>query len=389
MEKDFYCSQKFWWLSVDLEKLQTFSCCSASPSRIDLKFIQDNPGELFNSPGFVADRQMMLDNVPVPSCQDTCWKPESQGLTSRRIMFQSQQRTHTETKVNPDTLHIIVGTDCNMTCVYCCKEFSSSWARHIDQHGVYPSVSDANRYSLTPYDRVVMKISQKELSGAEFSQDLLSEIENIYQKSDLRQLMITGGEPFLYNGLEQLVSKLSGKNIPIRIWSGLGVDSKRFEREIKKLSKFPDLEISISAESTGALYELVRYGNTWQRLQQNIKILDDLGIRYRFFSTLSNLTLLGLEQFVEFLDGRPVMYAVCTDPAFMSANVLDPDSKKNIEHKLNLLPADIQSNIKNSVNLECNESTRLELKNFLLEFCRRNNTTLTMLPKNFVDWMSQ
>jgi organic radical activating enzyme len=387
MEKNFYCSQKFWWLSIDLEKLQTFSCCSATPSRIDLKFIQDNPGELFNSPGFVTERQMMLDNIPVASCQDNCWKPESQGLTSRRIMFQSQQQTHTEINTTPDTLHIIVGTDCNMTCVYCCKEFSSSWARHIDQHGPYPSVTNANRYSLAPQDRVVMKISQKELSNTAFSQNLLSEIEQIYQKSELRQLMITGGEPFLYLGLEDLVSRLSGKGIPIRVWSGLGVDPKRFEKEIRKLSKFPDLEISISAESIGPLYELVRYGNTWQRLQQNIKTLDDLGVRYRFFSTLSNLTLLGIEQFVEFLDGRPVMYSVCTDPEFMGVNVLDPDSKKDLESKLNLLPADIQTNIKNSMNLECKESTRLELKNFLLEFCQRNNIAFTMLPTNFVDWV--
>jgi hypothetical protein len=167
------------------------------------------------------------------------------------------------------------------------------------------------------------------------------------------------------------------------------VDPKRFEKEIKKLLKFPDLEISISAESIGPLYELVRYGNTWQRLQQNIKTLDDLGVRYRFFSTLSNLTLLGIEQFVEFLDGRPVMYSVCTDPEFMGVNVLDPDSKKNLESKLNLLPLDIQENIKNSMNLECKESTRLELKNFLLEFCRRNNTAITMLPTNFVDWVAK
>jgi organic radical activating enzyme len=387
--KKYYCSQKFWWLSIDLEKRQTFSCCSATPSKIDLKFIQDNPGELFNSPGFVTERQQMLKNIPVSSCQDSCWKPESQGLASRRILFQSQAPTHVEIKTKPDTLHIIVGTDCNMTCVYCCKEFSSSWARSIDQYGPYSIESQNNRYSLSDHDRVVMKISQKELSKTSFSTTLLSEIEKIYQDSDLRQLMITGGEPFLYLGLEDLVSRLSGKGIPIRVWSGLGVDSKRFAREINKLAKFSELEISISAESIGPLYELVRYGNTWQQLQNNIQILEDAGVNYRFYSTLSNLTLLGIDQFVEFLGDRRVMYSVCTDPEFMSVNVLDPVSKQNLQSKLTLLPPDIQKNIQQSIETDCKDSSRIELKNFLSEFCRRNNASLDMLPRSFVEWITQ
>lgn len=389
MEKNFYCSQKFWWLSIDLEKLQTFSCCSATPSRIDLKFIQDNPGELFNSPGFVTERQMMLDNIPVASCQDTCWKPESQGLTSRRILFQSQKQTHSEVTTTPDTLHIIVGTDCNMTCIYCCKEFSSSWARHIDQHGPYSFATNSNRYSLVPRDRIVMNISQKELANTAFSQTLLSEIEKIYQRSDLRQLMITGGEPFLYLGLEDLVSRLSGKGIPIRVWSGLGVDPKRFEKEIKKLSRFKDLEISISAESVGPLYELVRHGNTWERLKKNIETLENEGINYRFYSTLSNLTLLGIDQFIEYLGQRKVMYSLCTDPEFMAVNVLDPTSKKIIKSKLDLFPEDIKSSIETSIDLECSEQTRLELKSFLNEFCQRNNIEPDMLSAHFLDWVNQ
>lgn len=389
MEKDFYCSQKFWWLSVDLKKLQKFSCCSSTPARIDLEFIRENPGDLFNSPDFIIERQMMLDNVPVASCQDNCWQPELQGLTSRRMLFQSQKRTHSDVKSTPETLHVIVGNDCNMTCVYCCKEFSSSWARHINDTGPYNSATNSTRYSLTSHDRVAMQISQKELSNTKFNQTLLSEIENIYQKSDLKQLIITGGEPFLYLELENLVSRLSSKEIPIGIWSGLGVHPKRFEKEIKKLSKFPNLEISISAESIGPLYELVRFGNTWQRLQQNIKILDNLGIRYRFFSTLSNLTLMGIEQFIDFLNGRTVKYSICVDPEFMGINVLDPDSKKNLLSKIDLFPKDIQAEIKKSIDLPCKESIRLELKNFLLEFCKRNNTAFNMLPAEFVSWVTK
>jgi hypothetical protein len=83
------------------------------------------------------------------------------------------------------------------------------------------------------------------------------------------------------------------------------------------------------------------------------------------------------------------MYSVCTDPEFMAVNVMDPDSKQHVASKLNLLPEDIRGNIQQSLQLECAESTRQDLKSFLQEFCRRNQTEIDMLPKAFVKWINQ
>ena len=75
MVDNFYCSQKFTSLSIDLEKRLLYSCCSAVPEKIDLDWLQQNPGMLFNSPNLQQERQAMLDNMPVPGCQQSCWTP--------------------------------------------------------------------------------------------------------------------------------------------------------------------------------------------------------------------------------------------------------------------------------------------------------------------------
>ena len=130
---NFYCNQKFWWLSVDLEKFQTFSCCAATPQRVNLSWVKENPGQIFNTPLLQQERTMMLDNQPVSSCSSSCWVPESQGMPSRRLTTNGQLSTHSSVVSSPETLNIVVGTDCNMTCVYCCKFYSTAWSRDISK----------------------------------------------------------------------------------------------------------------------------------------------------------------------------------------------------------------------------------------------------------------
>jgi len=386
VEKDYYCSQKFWWLSVNLEKSETLSCCAATPTKINLDHLLQNPGELFNSPALVGERQDMLDNKPVPSCSATCWQAEDQHLTSRRLLMHSNHRTHTNIKATPETLHIITGTDCNMSCVYCCKAYSSAWARDLDTNGPYTVDTKDQRFKLDSLDRIVMKLSQKQVAHSSFNQRLVNEIETIFNNHDLREVVITGGEPFLYLGLEELVSKLTNKGTVIRIWSGLGVDPARFAREIKKLSKFSNVEIVISAETTGKLYELVRYGNTWDRLLQNINTLEQLSVDHSFYCTVTNLTLLGVEEFASYVGNKKTVYSLCTDPSFLAVNVLDPANKQKLLDQLETLPEQLRSILIKDLALEPTSQQQTDLKTYLTEFSNRRNIDLNFLPETFKQW---
>jgi len=332
---------------------------------------------------------MMLQNQPVASCNTACWHPESQGKSSRRLVFKSNVVAETDIQASPKELNIIVGNDCNMTCVYCCKQYSSAWLRDLSENGTYHLVNTGDdRFEINNVDRILLHISQKELNKSDATQRLLAEIHSILLSSDITQVIITGGEPFLYFGLAELVKSIPSQ-IKVIIQSGLGVDSRRLRQELSKLPA-AQIEIGISAETTDQLYEFVRYGNTWKRFSENIQILKDQAVTYSFASVVSNLTVHGLAEFAQYAQGATVRYYPCNDPDFLSISVLDPASKDQMLQAVDQLPTGLKSIIVNSIAANPTEPQRHNLNEYVNEFSKRRNILpSTVLPQSFVDWMSQ
>jgi organic radical activating enzyme len=386
---NFYCSQKFWWLSVDLAKRQMLSCCAADPVYIDMAWLNQHPGQLFNTPHLQQERTMMLQNQPVASCNTACWQPESQGKSSRRLVFKSNVLAETDIQASPTELNIIVGNDCNMTCVYCCKQYSSAWLRDLSENGTYHTVDTGDdRFEINNVDRILLKVGQKDLTKSETTQRLLNEIHSILLSSTITQVVITGGEPFLYLGLVELVKSIPS-HVKVIIQSGLGVDSRRLRQELEKLPT-AQIEVGISAETTDQLYEFVRHGNTWKRLVENIQILKDLRVPYSFTSVVSNLTIHGLAKFTQYADAATVRYYPCNDPDFLSISVLDPVSKDQILQAVDQLPINLKSVIVKSITADPTEQQRCNLNEYVNEFSKRRNLLpSTVLPQSFVDWMAK
>jgi organic radical activating enzyme len=389
VDTNFYCSQKFWWLSVDLAKRQTLSCCSADPVSVDMAWLDQHPGQLFNSPHLQRERTMMLQNQPVASCNTACWQPESQGKTSRRMIFKSDILAETDVQASPTELNIIVGNDCNMTCVYCCKQYSSAWLRDLSENGTYHAVDTGDdRFEINNIDRILLRVSQKALDKSESTQRLLTEIRSILLASTIRQVLITGGEPFLYLGLAELVKSIPS-HVKVIIQSGLGVDSSRLARELEKLPA-TQIEVGISAETTDQLYEFVRHGNTWKQFTKNIQILRDLTIPYSFLSVVSNLTVHGLADFAQYAEDAAVRYYPCNDPDFLSISVLDANSKDQILQSVDQLPPALASMIVKSIAAEPTEPQRRNLNEYVNEFSKRRNILpSTVLPQSLLEWMAK
>lgn len=332
---------------------------------------------------------MMLQNQPVASCNTACWQPESQGKSSRRLVFKSNVLAETDIQASPTELNIIVGNDCNMTCVYCCKQYSSAWLRDLSENGTYHTVDTGDdRFEINNVDRILLKVGQKDLTKSETTQRLLNEIHSILLSSTITQVVITGGEPFLYLGLVELVKSIPS-HVKVIIQSGLGVDSRRLRQELEKLPT-AQIEVGISAETTDQLYEFVRHGNTWKRLVENIQILKDLRVPYSFTSVVSNLTIHGLAKFTQYADAATVRYYPCNDPDFLSISVLDPVSKDQILQAVDQLPINLKSVIVKSITADPTEQQRCNLNEYVNEFSKRRNLLpSTVLPQSFVDWMAK
>ena len=379
---DFYCSEKFTWLSVDLEKRQTFSCCAARPAQVDINWIKQNPGQLFNTPVLQKEREQMLLNQPVVSCEEVCWKPEQANVISRRQMLKSQTRTHVDIDVvTPEKLNIVLGSTCNLTCSYCCKNYSSAWIRDIANHGAY---LDQERFQINNKDRLAIQISQKEHQESDGFQTLLAEIQKF---SDVKEIYISGGEPFLYNNLLDLLNQLGSRSANITCYTGLGVDPTRFSAQLKKIKNKDRLTIAVSGETCNQLYEFNRYGNTWDNFLVNVRELQTQGFNYQFSSVLSNLTIFGLLDFVKLFADKKIKHQFCAVPDFLNVNVLDNVSKSKLKIALQESNLLFKQEVCNTMSQPCTDQQRKELAIYVKEFARRRNLSLDIFPKHFLSWI--
>lgn len=380
-DKHYYCNQKFTEFSIDIEKQLTYSCCAASPHVIDLPWLVQYPGKLFNTSRLQTERQQMLEGVPVSTCEDNCWNAEKNGLQSRRIQMKSYVRTHVNIdSASPAILNIILGSTCNLTCSYCCKQYSSAWRRDIMNNGTY---LDDDRFSLTARDKIIHKISQQEIAKTGAYNLILQEISNF---DTLESVVISGGEPFLYNELSNLINELA--HVPrIVIHTGLGIDRKRFYNQLSKLQHIKNLHIAISGENCGKFYEFNRYNNSWSNFLINLEILRKKQFPIKFQTVISNLTIFGLLSFYKMFNEKK-QYSWCNNPSFLSVHVLDDTSKENLIAQLAEENLPFRDQLISNIQKPSTEKQRTDLAVYLSEFAKRRNLDLGIFPDSMLKWLN-
>jgi len=387
-KRSYYCSQKFRYLKIDLEAMTTLNCHAAATHSVDFEWLAANPGQLFNNERSVSERKMMLLNQRNSSCEQNCWPAEDRGAISPRIYSNGVEKTHTQVNTQPETIDLTIGTNCNLTCSYCCKEYSSAWRKDIADNGSYDIEDNQSRYNITPKDRVLSKLSQSEIKSSKKYNILLEEIK--LAAPTLQTLTITGGEPLLDNHLLSTIKDLDLSAVAVvEIYTGLGVSMSRFIKIVEKLKLIPNLTLKVSAESTGANLEFNRYGNKWNEVIEKLKILKDNGIYVRLCSTLSNLTLMGFADFYQtFSKDYKISVTFVNHPSMMAVHVLDDETKLQIKKSLENFPDSITAPILTSMQSTPTEKEVYQLKQFLTQFIqRRPQLNINIYPKSFVNWI--
>ena len=376
---------KFRYLKIDLESKTTYNCHAASSHPVDFNWLSNNRGELFNSDINVQERKMMLLNQRNSSCEQNCWYAEDHNAISPRIITKGEIKTHTEIITSPEIIELTIGADCNLTCTYCSKEYSSAWRRDIVNSGKY-AIDDSDRYTPTNKDRVLLKISQPTLKNTEHYKLLLNEIK--LASSGLKKLIITGGEPFLDNSLISTIKSLQlSQDVEIEIYSGLGVSTQRLTNIFNEIKTFKNLKIIVSAECTGELFEFNRYGNTWATFLDKINLIKQFDIKFNFLATLSNLTILGFLNFYKEFKNEKILLSFVYQPRMMSPFILDETSKDYIKSNLTILPEHMQSRLLQSISATPTFQEQQNIRDFLLEFSKRRNLSLDVFPYSMLQWL--
>lgn len=383
-ERSFYCSIKFRYLKIDLESNITYNCHAAEPHPINFQWLSNNSGNLFNTPVNVMERNMMLNNQRNSSCEQNCWRAEDVGAVSPRMYQKGQAKTHTHPTAQPETIELTIGADCNLTCSYCCKEFSTAWRRDLASNGNYDQ--DSDRFKLSDKDKVLMKVSQPERKQISRYQILLDEIRTAAPL--LKKLVVTGGEPFLDNDLMDTIVELPLPNdCEIQIYTGLGVSNSRFEKILSRLKSIRNLYLTVSAECTDEFYEFNRYGTTWNDAKHKIELIRRFDIKYNFQATLSNLTVFGFAKFAKQFKDDNITVTFAYQPDMMAPYVLDSISKQTVLEQLQELPDVLKNTIIQSLGSQPTDVQRQSIGKFLKEFASRRHLDVTIYPKHFLNWM--
>jgi sulfatase maturation enzyme AslB (radical SAM superfamily) len=233
----------------------------------------------------------------------------------------------------------------------------------------------------------LLKISQPEHRESSGFQLIVDEVANF---DLLKTVIITGGEPLLNNGLIDLLNRFS--DVPeIVFYTGLGVNSNRLNEQLKKISNKENITVVISGENCGKFYEFNRYNNTWQHFLTNLNIIKSQGFKIKFSSVISNLTVFGLSEFIEYFSSSfsasDYNYIWCNDPEFLLVNVLDDDSKDRLIQQFNDKDYPIRDQLISSMNAVCTEQQRQDLSTYLFKFAHSRNLSLDIFPASMLQWL--
>lgn len=400
--RDYYCSEKFDTLEVRLFDGWVASCCKAKSDRLTMDLLEKDPQGFFNWPKLIEEREMMLQNQRVPGCEKPCWEPEDRNLISRRTEDTNfyagdlerlniehgrrsaiKQVKYSGTRHIPKTINLITSNTCNLSCSYCFKGFSSTWLKDVADNGDYNIPGHEDRYNLSNVDRLMLRSGQKIQKQTAIGNMIMQQIEN--NMDQLETLVITGGEPLLYSGLEDILEKFSSKNI--WLFSGLGVPENRVRRLLPLLNR-PNVKIFVSAENTEKFYEFNRYGISYKDFTKNLNLVREV-CHVAFNSVISNVTIFDYANFSETYRDMDRKISFAYTPSFFGPQILDPYSKETLAREFEQRVPEFAPVLNPAMQAMPNDIERNNLAKFLKRFASSRNLDINIFPQSFVDWINQ
>lgn len=379
MNNGIYCPNKFSYLKIDLEKRLLYNCHKAYPHQITTDWLEKNPGKLFNTEIMINERKEMLAGIRNRSCSHQCYKAEDKGAPSERTrLLENNKAVYTNVLSKIKRLDLTLSSDCRLGCTYCSGLFSSAWRKETKTFGEYAG------FGKNWISDLIDQTSQKEKSSSPFFKAFLRELELM---DELEEIIITGGEPLLYNGLEDILKIGDKKNTSFLIITGLGVSMQRFIMFIKLIKKYKNIRLSVSAEGLEKHLEFARYGSSFKTFQEYISILEKENINFGFVPTVSNITIFGLYDFYQKYNHRQITYNDLQHPSFLQKHLLDEKSKEIIIAKWSRLNNTFAQRVVKGLEYVPEENEKEKLKIFLKQIQERRKISLEHFPTSFLNWL--
>lgn len=285
---DTSCRLKWSWSTLFLNSGKTASCHRASSS-----LIPDDFSNFHNTQEKIRDRQLMLeDKWPGHGCEYCRDIEAANGVSDRQFQNQIPDVYPSEldndsslTTVDPVVLEVFFSNTCNLGCVYCRAELSSTIQMEDLAHNG-PILQDNEFNSVE---------NQYKNLNPKFW-------EWFYKNSyKLKRLQILGGEPFLQKDLIKMLDHFEQTKHPeleFNLITNLALHPKIINPYLDRLAKLKRngnlkrIDILASIDSWDSSQEYVRYKLDLDQFEQNMNyMLDQNAYRVGLLSTVNSLTI--------------------------------------------------------------------------------------------------
>jgi hypothetical protein len=248
-------------------------------------------------------KQDLLSNVQTSACKK-CWDIESTGNKSRR-QFENEfldyklnkdlekiQQDCVDSKHQTLLYQITTSNLCNQACVSCNSKFSTKWAQVEKRMGISPK--------------------------SQYQIDI--DTANINYGS-ARRISLLGGEPLFDPKTFEILQKLIDHNNTSCFISLVTNGSINLTvNQIELLKQFTDLNICISIDGVGPVFEYMRWPSKWSNLLENIEQYKSITKNISVSYTISSLNAMYYDQTVNWFQQNNLAYNhnVVTRPYWLS-----------------------------------------------------------------------
>ncbi len=349
------CTFRWNYSVVKLNQLKIRTCCQVSTNEsAAAQDVQSVKEDLFLNSDYLVQRKLeMLKGIKHEDCKP-CWKLEENSIRSMRSSAESfdsylsldSLASFKKNEFNDEDLielarfnkvnmlEIQLDNICDLACMYCNSEYSTTWAKKLGQ-------------KITSIDS-----------------DTRADFKNLfwqwYKKihTDLNGLCIIGGEPLASPNFPDVLGQLKKihsenaasitKQQFLSITSNFNANETIFNKflsQLNELKPYFNLSINASCESIQTNAEFIREGLVWSRFEKNVhsflKFIQKnnsenhpMRIDFSFHSAQNALSISCLPAFLkwaiqlenEYQIGINLIQNIVSYPAHFSAQSILPSS---------------------------------------------------------------
>ena len=283
-------------------------CCEAQETPLN------NPGEsaesAWNNDNYRELRRALSNDERPERCQ-VCWHNEDSGIVSNRQqwerdnwdMYSDAVEVQSDYSVTnkPQWIELKVSNFCNLKCIMC------------STHSSYKRVQDLDIISKYQKDGHETRLLRP---TALF--DSISDWNDIW--STVQVLQFTGGEPIINEEHYTLLASIPAehkRNIKLRYATNISHIKFKQHDLIKIWSEFKHVNIKVSMDGVGSVYDYIRQDGSWDTVYANMLTLSTIDtIDLAVGITVQAHNIYHMPEFYKFWSESPI------DLKFITANIL-------------------------------------------------------------------